>query len=85
MAWPKYFPKAMYIRIAEGLEMTDRTLEGNTLLMRSQLGPVVGLMSLLFEVANQAIAHSKVFYTPLNSIKSHKPGRDVKKPTSCLL
>jgi len=22
MAWPKYFPKAMYIRIAEELEMT---------------------------------------------------------------
>lgn len=22
MAWPKYFPKAMYIRISEGLEMT---------------------------------------------------------------
>lgn len=38
----------------------------NTSLMSSQLGLVVGLMSLLFEVANEAIAHSKVFYAPLN-------------------
>lgn len=36
------------------------------------------LMSLLFEVANQAIARSKALYTPLNPIKSHKPAGDVK-------
>lgn len=37
----------------------------NTSLMSSQQGLVVGLMSLLFEVANEAIAHSKVFFTHL--------------------
>lgn len=48
--------------------MTSKTghFDGLLGLIRCKLGVVVGLMSILFEAANEAIAHSKVFYTPLN-------------------
>lgn len=55
MAWPKYFLKAISIRAPRGARnsvIKDRRHEGNTFLMRCELGPVEGLMSFLFEVAN---------------------------------